>query len=142
VALDIADTVALVCPPELAALKNAARFLRLTQEFGYPTDKVKLVVNRAKGPGAVSISDIEENLRIKVVLRLPSDGANVMYALNHGEPLVQVRPRSKVARGINQLARAIIFDQGWEKETAGKPKKGLALPRVLALPSRRGQQVA
>jgi pilus assembly protein CpaE len=142
VALDIADTVALVCPPELAALKNAARFLRLTQEFGYATEKVKLVVNRAKGPGSVSIADIEENLRIKVVLRLPSDGANVMYALNHGEPLVQVRPRSKVARGITQLARAIIFDQGWEKETITKPRKGLALPGLLALPARRNQKVA
>lgn len=141
VALDVADTVALVCPPELAALKNAARFLRLTQEFGYPTDKVKLVVNRAKGPGAVSLADIEENLRIKVVLRLPSDGPNVMYALNHGEPLVQVKPRSKVAKGIRQLTHAIIYGQGWETATVTRTKRPI-LPRLLALPRRRAENVA
>jgi pilus assembly protein CpaE len=141
VALDAADTIVLVCPPELAALKNAARFLRLTQEFGYPNDKVRLVVNRAKGPGAVSIDDIEENLRIKVALRLPSDGPAVMYALNHGEPLVQVKPKSRVAVGIRQLARGIIYDQGWE--TAEVPqKKQPILPRLLALPGRRTQKAA
>src|SRR5215211_4656910 len=68
VALDAADSIVLICPPDLAALKNAARFLRLSQEFGYPGEKVKLVLNRAKGPGAVSVADIEENLRTKVVL--------------------------------------------------------------------------
>jgi pilus assembly protein CpaE len=140
VALDAADTIVLICPPELAALKNAARFLRLTQEFGYPAEKVKLVVNRAKGPGAVSLSDIEENLRTKVALKLPSDGPSVMYALNHGEPLVQVKPKSKVARGIMHLARAILFDQGWETEVATPTKKPALLPRLLALPGRRGQQ--
>ena len=137
VALDIADTVVLVCPPELAALKNAARFLRLTQEFGYPADKIRLVVNRAKGPGAVSIADIEENLRIRVALRLPSDGPNVMYALNHGEPLVQVRPKSKVARGIRSLAHTIVVEQGWETQLDGQRQS--LLPRLLALPGRRPQ---
>lgn len=139
VALDAADTIVLICPPELAALKNAARFLRLTQEFGYPADKVKLVVNRAKGPGAVSLSDIEENLRTKVALKLPSDGPSVMYALNHGEPLVQVKPKSRVARGLVHLARAILFGQGWETEVATVTKKPALLPRLLALPGRRNQ---
>lgn len=139
VALDAADTIVLVCPPELAALKNAARFLRLTQEFGYSNDKIKLVVNRAKGPGAVSLADIEENLRTQVALRLPSDGPSVMYALNHGEPLVQVRPRSAVAKGIRRLAQAIIFDQGWE--TAIPTRRSL-LPKLLALPGRRVHQTS
>jgi pilus assembly protein CpaE len=138
VALDMADTIVLICPPELAALKNAARFLRLSQEFGYPKEKIKLVVNRAKGPGAVSIADIEENLRTKVALRLPSDGPSVMYALNHGEPLVQVKPRSKVAQGIKRLARAIVFDQGWE--TLPSQNRSF-LPR-LALPGRRSTAIA
>lgn len=134
VALDAADTIVLVCPPELAALKNAARFLRLTQEFGYSADKVRLVINRAKGPGSVTLNDIEENLRIKASLLLPSDGPAVMYALNHGEPLVQVKPRSKVAKGIKRLARAIIYDQGWE--TAAPVRRAL-LPRLFPFPGRR-----
>ena len=139
VALDAADAIVLVCPPELAALKNAARFLRLTQEFGYPSSKVKLVVNRAKGPGAVSINDIEENLATRVVLRLPTDAPAVMYALNHGEPLVQVKPRSKVAKGIKQLSKALIFDQGWERPV--RAKRSL-LPRLLPAPRRRAEQVS
>jgi pilus assembly protein CpaE len=139
VALDAADTIVLICPPELAALKNAARFLRLTQEFGYPSDKVKLVVNRSRGPGSVRQDDIEENLRMKIALRLPSDGPNVMFALNHGEPLVLVKPRSKVARGIRALAKAILFDQGWESEPRA-PKQ--LFPRMLALPGRRAAQAS
>ena len=139
VALDAADSIVLICPPELAALKNAARFLRLTQEFGYPAEKVKLVVNRAKGPGAVSLSDIEENLRIKVSLRLPSDGPSVMYALNHGEPLVQIKPRSKVAKGLKTLVRTLIYEQGWERPV--REKRPL-LPRLLALPGKKSPQAS
>src|SRR6266498_3311408 len=111
VALDAADTIVLICLPELVALKNAARFLRLTQEFGYPSEKIKLVINGSKGPGAVNVADIEENLRTKVMLRLPTDKPAAMYALNHGEPLVQVKARSRVAKGIRQLAKAVLYDQ-------------------------------
>ena len=39
-ALDVADLILLVVTPEMAALRNTARFLQLTSQLGYSADKV------------------------------------------------------------------------------------------------------
>ncbi len=107
-ALDLADAVLLICTPELAALKNTARFLRLGHELGYGTEKMYLVLNRQGSIGAVSVADIEDNLRHKVSVGLSSDGVPIINSLNAGEPVVSMRPRSKAARELRRLATFVV----------------------------------
>ena len=97
-ALDESDRILLITTPELPALKNAARFLRLAGDFGYRS-KVDLVLNRGNSRGAISNSDIESHLHTPIRVALGSDGRTVPAAMNAGEPVVGQR-RSRFSSGI------------------------------------------
>jgi pilus assembly protein CpaE len=111
-ALDVADTVLLVTTPELAALKNAARVLQLGARLGYSESKLRLVVNRSSLSDAISSADFEQHLVYRTSFRLPNDGA-VSRSLGRGEPLTSGR----AARGLDQLARTVVHNSGWEGES-------------------------
>lgn len=100
-ALEIANRIVLVVTPEVPALKNAARSLRLAAEFGY-RQKISVVLNRAKSRGAVSTRDIEEHLHVPISVSIRSDGRSLPAAINAGNPVIGKR-RSRFAAGIWQL---------------------------------------
>lgn len=102
-ALDSSDTILLIATPELPSLKNAARFIRTCREYGYPADKLLLVVNRENSRGAIARADIEENLKLKVAVGIRSDGRTLIKAINAGEPAVSLDRRSRLSRGVRQL---------------------------------------
>jgi pilus assembly protein CpaE len=136
-ALDLSDLILLVCTPELAALKNAARFLQLGTDFGYPETKMRLIVNRAKSPGAVGRADIEKHLQYRISCTIPNDASSVVRALNRGEPLVTYEHSNRVAKAIDRLARTVLADEGWEGEPSRSSKRGLLrLPGLRLFPSR------
>jgi pilus assembly protein CpaE len=110
-ALDQADTVLLVTTPDLAALKNAARFLRLGARLGYAEHKLRLLVNRFNQPGAVSSGDLEQHLSYRVSFRVPNDNA-VSQSLNRGEPVAS----GKAAKALTRLARTVVSNLGWEDQ--------------------------
>ena len=107
-ALDQADVVLVTCTPEIASLKNAARFLALAHELGYGDEKLKLTINRLSSHGSIPLKDIESNLRQKMSFGLPSDGIPVIEALNAGEPVVLMRPTARIAREIRAIASDLI----------------------------------
>lgn len=107
-ALDQSDVVLVVCTPEIASLKNAARFLALAHELGYGDEKLKLTINRLSSHGSIPLKDIESNLRHKMAYGLPSDGIPVIEALNAGEPVVLMRPSARIAREIRSVAGELV----------------------------------
>jgi pilus assembly protein CpaE len=107
-ALDQSDVVLVACTPEIASLKNAARFLALAHELGYGDEKLKLTINRLSSHGSIPLKDIESNLRQKMAFGLPSDGIPVIEALNAGEPVVLMRPSARIAREIRSVAGELI----------------------------------
>jgi pilus assembly protein CpaE len=117
-ALDQSDVVLVVCTPEIASLKNAARFLALAHELGYGDEKLKLTINRLSSHGSIPLKDIESNLRQKMAFGLPSDGIPVIEALNAGEPVVLMRPSARIAREIRSVASDLIALLGIGEENA------------------------
>ncbi len=115
-ALDQSDVVLVVCTPEIASLKNAARFLALAHELGYGDEKLKLTINRLSSHGSIPLKDIESNLRHKMAFGLPSDGIPVIEALNAGEPVVLMRPSARIAREIRSVAGELITMMGLSDE--------------------------
>ncbi len=111
-ALDVADAVLIICTPEIASLKNTARFLALGHELGYGDDKLRLVINRLSSHGAIPLDDIESNLRHKMSFGLPSDGNPIMESLNAGEPVVVMRPKARIARDIRRLGAELARQLG------------------------------
>jgi pilus assembly protein CpaE len=135
-ALDQSDVVLVVCTPEIASLKNAARFLALAHELGYGDEKLKLTINRLSSHGSIPLKDIESNLRQKMAFGLPSDGIPVIEALNAGEPVVLMRPSARIAREIRSVAGDLISLLGIGDEntpnTASKTGSRGALFKRLA----------
>jgi Flp pilus assembly CpaE family ATPase len=105
-----------VCTPEIASLKNAARFLALAHELGYGDEKLKLTINRLSSGGSIPLKDIESNLRHKMAYGLPSDGLPVIEALNAGEPVVLMRPSARIARQIYSVGAELIHQLGLSDE--------------------------
>ena len=118
VVLDMADLLLLVSTPEIPALKNAARFLQLGADFGYSEQKMRLIINRANGPGRIAPDDYEKYLEYRTSFSIPDDTSAVVDAMTRGQPLVTYRPSTRAARALNRLARTVVADQGWEAEPA------------------------
>jgi pilus assembly protein CpaE len=104
----MADQIVTLTTPELPALKNAARFLQVCQQSGYPQGKVLLVVNRLKSRAAVSLADIQESIHHPITLGLPSEGYRLVEAVNRGEPVVILKPRSGFSKRIAALSHLAI----------------------------------
>ncbi|MFN8635834.1 MAG: AAA family ATPase [Chloroflexota bacterium] len=131
-ALDQSDVVLVVCTPEIASLKNAARFLALAHELGYGDEKLKLTINRLSSHGSIPLKDIESNLRHKMAYGLPSDGIPVIEALNAGEPVVLMRPSARIAREIRSVAGELVTLLGIGDVTpsAFKSQRGSVFKRL------------
>ncbi|MDQ3700078.1 MAG: hypothetical protein M3442_04050, partial [Chloroflexota bacterium] len=114
--MDEADLIILVATPELAALRNAARFLRLVAQLGIPSEKVLLVANRADAGRQITPDVLEEHLLQPVAMAIPHDGKVPVECMNAGELLVTAYPRSRVAVGLHTLARQVAGQFGWQPQ--------------------------
>jgi pilus assembly protein CpaE len=106
--LEMSDRILLVITPEMPALRETRLFLEVTDALDYPPSKLLLVLNRAMSAFGIDAADIEENIRYKIAVNIPSDGRLVTRSLNRGVPLIVSDPQSQVARAIVRLASLLI----------------------------------
>ena len=106
--LDMSDRIVLIATPEMAALRGVKLFLEMADTLGYPASKLLMVLNRCMSAFGIGASEIEQNIRYKIAVNIPSDGRLVTHALNRGVPLIISDPKSGVARSIVQLAELIV----------------------------------
>jgi pilus assembly protein CpaE len=106
--LDSSFRIVLVTTPEVPALHNLRRMLQLTEDLGYPREKVVILGNRFSASWGVQTTHIAETLGYPVAVTLPSDGRLVTQAANRGIPFVVDAPRSAPARAVSELADLIV----------------------------------
>lgn len=95
--LDMSDRIVLIAQQNLSSLKNVSRFFDLAESLEYETQKVWLVVNRAKtkqGKG-ISVHDVGKALKRAVYSTIPNDEISVNDASNQGVPLVMGEHQKK-----------------------------------------------
>lgn len=98
----------------LIASKNV---LERAREITFFTEKVKVVINQADTPGALSREAVEDATGLPVIWQIPRDPSAVT-AGRLGIPLVESLPRSKAAQSILGLLYAIA---GVRRPPAGGP---------------------
>ena len=103
--MDLADRVLLVATPELAALHDVSRFIRISQTLAYPNEKILLVLNESNRPGGVKPKELKTFLHWGIFAQIPDDTINAMRSLNRGIPLVINSPRSPASRSYHALAK-------------------------------------
>jgi len=126
--LDQSDVVFAVLTLEITNIKNMRSFLALTDQLGYPEDKVQLLLNRADSGYGIRQQDVESSIGRKISHSVVSDGRTVVYALNRGVPFVVAARQARVSEDVVRVARAVLTQESEvvpDIALRQGPKKGL-----------------
>jgi len=121
-----ADLVLMLTGLTVPDLRNLKRLWPTLQEWHLGKNKVKMVVNRYDRGNGLQLRDMEQIVHQPAFHTLPSDYFALMEALNQGTPLCTNAPRSKLWRGLVQLAERIRGDSPMEamaQEAAIAPRR-------------------
>ncbi len=107
--IDSADEVYLVATPDVAALRDLSRHV---ENFGLDArtaPKLRIAINRSSSNDAVSAEQVESAVRFPVSVTIPNSYAELVRAINAGEPLSPQRRSeftTKISKWANRLVRA------------------------------------
>jgi pilus assembly protein CpaE len=108
--IDSADEVYLVATPDVAALRDLSRHV---ENFGLDAKtapKLRIAINRSSSNDAVSAEQVEAAVRFPVSVTIPNAYAELIHAINAGEPLSPQR-RSEFTSKISKWANRIVHAQ-------------------------------
>jgi len=86
-AVQKSDELWLIATPDVPSVRNLSRYLEHLSRFNYPSDAVKVLINRFSKRDPVSKEDIARTLKKPVVMTVPNSYAEVMDAVNTGTPI-------------------------------------------------------
>lgn len=119
--LDHADAILLVATGEIPSVKNAKLFFELTEQLGYPPEKIILVLNKEDGRSGISAKDIEASIKHPIAITLPKDERSTLLAINRGTPFVMFQRNLPLTQKFHDLARLLI--RRAQPDTAAPPDK-------------------
>ncbi|MGH9616651.1 MAG: AAA family ATPase, partial [Acidobacteriaceae bacterium] len=122
--VDSADEVYLVATPDVAALRDLSRHV---ENFGVDSrtaPKLRIAINRSCSNDAVSPEQVEKAVRFPVSVTVPNSYAELLRAINAGEPLAPQR-RSEFTMKIGKWANRIVQAQA-EPDPVRAKRKGFA----------------
>lgn len=114
------DEVYLVSTPDVAALRDLSRHV---ENFGLhetAAGKLRIAINRSTSNDAVSVEQVESTVRFPVSITIPNNYAELVRAINAGEPLPP-NTRSEFTTQIGKWANRIV--QSHATTDAEEPKR-------------------
>ncbi len=103
-ALDAADDLLLLLTLDIPSIRSAKRSLDIFTRLGYDKKRIKVVLNRYTKIPEFEISQIEKVLETSIFAIISNDYPSAIASINVGEPLVQSKPQSRLAREFMTLA--------------------------------------
>jgi pilus assembly protein CpaE len=122
--LQEADQILLVTELSLPDIQNAKVIKVLFQEWGIEDHKLKILANHYKKHYALGLNNLENIFLQPVSCTLPHEYLTLVEAINQGETLGKMAPRSKLWRGLQDLAAGLVEQSkpGTEsRKPAGSP---------------------
>jgi pilus assembly protein CpaE len=105
--LDQTDDLLLVCGLEVPTIKNVRLSLQTLQLLSFPTERVKIILNRANSNVGMKKGEVEAALEAKVRFEVPSDRV-VPLAVNRSNPAVLSDPKSDFGRALREMAKTLL----------------------------------
>jgi pilus assembly protein CpaE len=115
------DQVVLIATPDVAALRDLVRRVEHYALIDGFTDKLNVVINRSTSDDAVSQQDIEKTIHFPIYLAVPNNYAELMRAINAGEPVVPAQ-RGTFSSAFQTWANRLTSD-GSQSIQAPEPLK-------------------
>jgi pilus assembly protein CpaE len=104
--LERSDLALIVVDMDLLSVKNAKLALDTLRLLKFPSSKIRLILNRSNARARLDEREIEKTLGMNVAARIPSDAA-IPASVNEGRPVVLGSPKSKTARGFEEVAALV-----------------------------------
>ena len=105
-AIEIADEVIVVTNPEMPALTDALKTVKLAEEFGIPV--LVVIVTRVRKDDIEMQPDIvKEMLEIPILGMIPED-KSVQRSINEKDSVVNIYPKSNAARAYKEIASKLL----------------------------------
>jgi pilus assembly protein CpaE len=124
ITMEQADAIFLVATPELAAIRNLARYLDHLHRHNCPDDKIKVVINRYSKKAAITEDKIQKALNRSVSLLIPNCYQDVIAALNAGQP-IPYQSRSELVIALRDWAQSLTGRSEAAKVEPAKRKFGI-----------------
>ncbi len=105
--LDRTDDLLLVCGLDVPTIKNVRLSLQTLQLLSFPTERIRIILNRANSNVGMKKGEVEAALEAKIRFEVPSDRA-VPLAVNRSNPAVLSDPKSDFSRALREMAKALL----------------------------------
>jgi len=101
--IDSSSGVVLVGMLDTLSLKNTKLGLDTLELMGYPSDRIRLVLNRADSRVGITQEDVVQVIGRTPDVMVPSD-REIPRSVNEGMPIVAAKSHSNTAKAFNRLA--------------------------------------
>jgi len=105
--LDRTDDLLLVCGLDVPTIKYVRLSLQTLQLLSFPSERIRVVLNRANSNVGMKRGEVEAALEAKIRFEVPSDRA-VPLAVNRSNPAVLSDPKSDFSRAMREMAKALL----------------------------------
>jgi len=122
-ALDLADMILLVTLMDVPTLHHTRQHIDLLERLGHTGRRIRLIANRHGSTDAVTDKDVAEFLDREPDFRIPNDHQTTLAAVNRGCSVVELAPRSGLARAYAELTRN-LHDWCSVAAPAAEPESG------------------
>jgi pilus assembly protein CpaE len=107
--LDAADYILLVMAPEMASLRAVICAQKIYEKLGYPTSKIKVVLNNTSPVSGFKKQQVEKAIGRQVDIELPYS-AQVNVAINTGEPFLLADQNMPISMRVEEFAYSLSRD--------------------------------
>jgi pilus assembly protein CpaE len=105
--LDRTGDLLLVCGMDVPTIKNVRLSLQTLELLSFPSERIRVVLNRANSNVGINRGEVDRALETKVQFDLPSDRA-VPLAVNRGTPVVLSDGGADFSRAMEKVARELL----------------------------------
>jgi pilus assembly protein CpaE len=134
VVLDSADLIVLPTTPDISSLRNVRLFFEVTDQLGYPPEKIALVLNKSdQRRSGIRAGDIEESIKHPIAVEIPLDDVVALRSVNRGVPFVISDGSRPISQAISRLAEDMVahWEAAAEAEAVAEPHVDDAARRRL-----------
>ena len=108
--IDNATTVCMVGMLDALSLKNTKLGLETLDLMGFPSENVKLILNRARSRVGISDDEVIAIIGREPDIFVPSD-RDIPRAVNEGKPIMVAKPQSEASVAFRNLAASFLLGQ-------------------------------
>jgi pilus assembly protein CpaE len=119
--IHLSDETALVSTPDLAALRDVSRYIDHLNLDQVTSTKLRIVINRRSANDGITPEQIEKAVRFPISSTIPNSYAELLHAINEGEPVSSQR-RSEFVAQIGKWANRLALAGEPASETRAKKK--------------------